>query len=68
MIHFDWSISLGQIITAVAVLGLLFKIQQFHNTLLIEHEILVTDYCERKGIKKHELPTRVGGLSIFGGK
>lgn len=29
---------------------------------LIEHEILITDYAERKGIKVNELPTRLKGL------
>lgn len=29
---------------------------------LIEHEILVGDYCERKGIDLDKLPTRLKGL------
>ena len=29
---------------------------------LIEHEVLIGDYCERKGIKPESLPTRLKGL------
>ena len=66
MPHFDWTISLGSLLTVISLLALLMKVGQFHNTLLIEHEILVKDYCDRNGIEKHDLPTRGQGLSLFG--
>jgi hypothetical protein len=58
--HFD--ITLGQILTVVAILlGVLrfeFKWMRMVTWFLIEHEILVTDYCSRNGIAIEKLPTR----------
>ena len=34
------------------------KIHEKTFLISVEHEMLVSDYCERKSMKPHELPTR----------
>lgn len=38
-----------------------WRLGQMMRKYLVEHEILIIDYCERHGIKSSMLPTR-GGL------
>jgi len=50
-------------IPAVAAVGFfLHRIERRFNFLMIEHEILVKDYCDRNNIEVHDLPTRVRGI------
>lgn len=35
-------------------------VQKTFDYFAIEHELIVIDYCERKGIKLNDLPTRLG--------
>ena len=37
------------------------KIDRLLDHWHIEHEILIDEYCERKGIKRSDLPTRHNG-------
>ena len=60
--HFDPSISLGNILTILAVIGGLFRMDRIAAKYLIEHEILIADYCKRMGIDIDGLPTRMKGL------
>lgn len=56
--HSFLTISLGDIITVVAILGGIWRVEKFFSKFLIEHEILVRWYCKEQGIELHELPTR----------
>ena len=38
------------------------KVEKKLDYLIVEHELLVMDYCERKGIPLTALPTRTGGF------
>jgi len=69
-IELKTEISYGNILVAASILsalmGVLRKVRdtekRFENAmhqLLLEHEILVRDYCERKGMKRDDLITRV---------
>ena len=40
---------------------LMAKMDRLLNHWHVEHEILVDDYCERKGMKRDDLPTRHNG-------
>lgn len=59
--HFEWTWNLGDIVVSVPILVLIGILWRFQATLIffrIEHEDLMVDMCERKGLKLHELPTR----------
>lgn len=57
--HFDFTISLGNILTIVAILGLGLKLHRVVMMFLLEHDLLIQDYCERHGISLNGLPTRL---------
>lgn len=60
--HFDFTITLGNILTALAIVGAIVRFEHFAHKIhvfLIEHEILMDDYARRNGIKLRDLPTRV---------
>lgn len=45
------------------------QLKKFHTDFLlimVEHEMLVTDYCERKDMEVGELPTRQGNYKARG--
>lgn len=56
--HFDLTITLGNLMTLVALLAVAFRIERAYNLYAIEHEMLMTDYCEQRGIRLRDLPTR----------
>lgn len=56
--HFDFTVTLGQVVVLVSFLGILLRIESFFRLLIFEHELLIEDYCERKGKKVSDLPTR----------
>lgn len=56
--HFDFTISLGQMVTLGVVTLATFRLESLISRFGIEHEILIRDYCERKGIRLGDLPTR----------
>ena len=65
--HFDLTISLGNILTIIGC-GLMWlrkerRMERLVEKFLIEHEILIADYCKRMGIDASELPTRIKGLT-----
>lgn len=62
--HLDFSISIGQLAVLVTLLGLIWRVERAYNLYSIEHEILMADYCERKGIDLRRLPTRSKGLGL----
>ena len=57
--HLDFTISIGQIATILAILGTAWGFSTKINRYLIEHELLIQKYCMDTGIEPHELPTRV---------
>jgi hypothetical protein len=60
--HFDFTISLGNLLTLFIVGAALFRMDRLAAKFLVEHEILISDYCDRLGIKVENLPTRMKGL------
>lgn len=59
MPHFEWTITFGNGLSVSAAVYLIFRLETYGRRLVTEHEILVRDYCERKGIKLKDLPTRL---------
>ena len=66
--HIDWTIGVGNILAFCTVLLSLFilwqRIEVLLSKFMIEHELLIRDYCERKHIKLEEIPTRLQGLKL----
>lgn len=60
--HLDFTINVQSVINFVLLLIGIWRLEAWGRKLLIEHEILVQDYCDRKGIKLNSLPTRTGGI------
>ena len=63
--HFSGDISLGQILTLiglftplVGVLLWLGRIDRKMGRFMIEHEMIMADLAERKGVPLNEFPTR----------
>jgi len=63
--HFDFTISLGQVVVIITLLGFFLRMDSFIRMILLEHDLLIEDYCERKGKKISELPTRRMRLGMF---
>jgi hypothetical protein len=40
----------------------MFRLDRLAGKFLVEHEILIGDYCKRIGIEQKDLPTRMKGL------
>lgn len=57
--HFDFTISIGNIATFALVVLTLFRIDRLAAKFLVEHEILIADYCKRMGIEVRDMPTRM---------
>jgi hypothetical protein len=60
--HFDFSFSLGNIITLGAIGVAFFRIDRVAAKFLVEHEILIAEYCKRNDIEVRDLPTRIKSL------
>ena len=56
--HFSGTINLGDIVIAASILLAALRVLTAFDSLAMEHEMLIDDYCERKGIKRKELLTR----------
>ena len=56
--HFSADISLGQLIVFFTLLGAIWKVNRVLTIFSIEHEILIEDLAERKGISVWDFPTR----------
>lgn len=56
--HFDFTVTLGNLITVVALIGAIWRAERLLQWFLVEHEILIKDYCERHGVEVKDLPTR----------
>jgi hypothetical protein len=56
--HFDMTISLGQIAVIVTLVGVAVGAVRRMDWYMVEHEILMQDYCERRRVKVKDLPTR----------
>lgn len=65
------SFTVGNIITVAVVVGAILRFETrvagLVRSFLVEHEILIADYCKRTGVKADDLPTRLKGL-LRGGK
>lgn len=51
---------LGSIPGAGAVIVFIWKAMRKMDIFMVEHEMLIIDYADRKGIKVTDLPTRSG--------
>lgn len=60
--HWTMDISIGNVITLVGVAIALFRMDRIASKFLIEHEILISDYCKRIGIEVKDMPTRMRSL------
>lgn len=63
--NFTWDISIGQVVMSVPlglILVMLLSLNRKITLFRIEHEYLMADWAERKGLKVIELPTRTRGL------
>jgi hypothetical protein len=57
--HFDFTVSLGQVLTIATLLGMSWKANRVISKYLYEHELLMQDYCDRNKITLSGLPTRI---------
>jgi len=46
-----FTISLGDVVVTVSLVTFLWRLEKWATTLIIEHEMLIQDYMERKGIR-----------------
>lgn len=60
-----WNIDAGQLGVILSVIGGIFVIMRRLDRYAMEHELLIDDYCERKGIEKIDLITRQKTGIIF---
>jgi hypothetical protein len=60
--HFDGTFSLGNMVTMAVAIGVLVRMDRIAAKFLVEHEILISDYCKRIGVEVKDLPTRMRGL------
>lgn len=58
-IHFEWTFNLTNLLMFGAIVGYAWRLEKIITRFLVEHEILVRDYCKRVGIKINDLPTRL---------
>lgn len=56
--HFSGTIELGQILTILTMIGIAIRVLTALEGFEMEHEMLIDDYCERKGLKRTDLLTR----------
>ena len=59
--HFDATVTLGNLLTLIILLGWAFRLDRLLSKYLVEHEILINWYCESHGISPKDLPTRTRG-------
>ena len=52
-------IAIGSLPIGLTILLWLFHIDRQLTLFIVEHHMLLTDYCKRMGLKMEELPTRV---------
>jgi hypothetical protein len=60
--HFDFTVSFGNIVTLCLVGIGLFRMDRLAAKFLVEHEILIADYCKRLGIEVKDMPTRMKSI------
>ena len=65
--HIDYTFTVGNLVTIAAVVGAIIRIEViFERTtgvirkFMMEHEMLVREYCKRNNIDIDDLPTRFG--------
>jgi hypothetical protein len=56
--HFDFNIGISQVVNFVLLIGTIIRVEQWGRRFLVEHEILIRDYCKRNDIDLDDLPTR----------
>jgi hypothetical protein len=57
----NFAFSIGDLVTILSIVGGIWRVERFFGKFLVEHEILVKDYCERHGLMPYDLPTRSRG-------
>lgn len=65
--HIDFTVTLGNIIVFFTMMGGIWRFETVVGRFLVEHEILIREYCDRNNIKLDNLPTRlrVGMFTFF---
>lgn len=63
--HFDFTVNLGQLVLFVAGIVAIGRTEALLSWFIAEHEMLIDDYCERKGIKKDKLMSRLRVMPTF---
>jgi hypothetical protein len=64
-VHFDFSISAGQIGLLLTLITLIWRIEVFSSWLLFEHELLIIWYCKEHNIDPKDLITRKMKKGLF---
>jgi len=66
--HFDFTFTVGNIVTIGALVGAIIRVEysigrigSFVQQFMMEHEMLIRDYCKRNNIELDELVTRYKG-------
>lgn len=57
--HFDFTITLGQVMLLLGLLGMGWRADRVLSRYLYEHEMLMQDFCDRTGVDINKLPTRI---------
>lgn len=57
--HFDFTISIGQLLTILTVIGMGWRANRTISKYVYEHELLMAEYCVRNKIIIDTLPTRI---------
>ena len=63
--HFEWQLSLGQVVISVPIIWVVVMLMRIYTMLLrfrVEHELLMSDWALRQvpPVKLMDLPTRQG--------
>lgn len=61
--HFDFTVNVQSMINFGLLLLAIWRVEGWGRKFLVEHEILIRDYCKREGIELRDLPTRTGGIN-----
>lgn len=51
--HFDFTVSIGQVVLFITLIGAIIRFELFVGWFLVEHEMLIQDYIERHPEMRH---------------
>lgn len=58
--HFDWTISLGNLLTIVSALGVLLRVNNLFNLYGHEHDAMWVKFCKETGTDVNIFRRRLG--------